>query len=364
MILVFDCSVEGFSIGLLNEAEQLLQQHFNADAYTHTEFLVPSILRVLEKQGTSFQQVSKIITTKGPGSFTGIRVGLAVAAGLQAVLNVPVITVNTLSALAQSWAIEHADVMNLLHIALDTKCGEFYYQPYIQQNGELISNTPPVSISLDQLKTYVGDEIIITHPSSASAFQPKHHHTAHITPLGILHAARNLNPSSNLQPLYVRPANVTQPNRKLHLQHLNTSHADRCLNLLKASFPVPWKAIESVLQAPNTLALGAFLDHLLVGFIVVSIASNEAEILTCAIDSKYRRQGVARTLFHTALNDLNHKRVSHIFLDVDVTNIPAQNMYEKLGFYAVHKRKRYYVHPNGKRTDAIVMRLDLTDTSL
>jgi len=66
----------------------------------HAEELVPMINRALEKSGFTFSQLDLIAVTIGPGSFTGLRTGLAVAKGLGLALNIPVHGVTTLEAVA------------------------------------------------------------------------------------------------------------------------------------------------------------------------------------------------------------------------------------------------------------------------
>jgi len=212
MILTFDSSIEGFSVGLFRNDGTLINQTMNASAYAHTEFLVPEIQGLLSKCQIKFNQITKIITTKGPGSFTGVRVGLATAAGLQAALNVPVITVNTLTALICSWVQRHSHINSHIHVVLDTKCGEVYYQPYSLQSGTISPNEATRSIALDLLKEIAQNEIILTHPSTQSILGPLKSETTLLTAQGMWNAAQYAH-SSDLQPLYVRSANIN-PSKK------------------------------------------------------------------------------------------------------------------------------------------------------
>lgn len=212
MILVFDTSVEGFSIGVFRADGSLVDELVNPEPYAHTEFLVPSIQSLLQRAGVKFDQLTQIVTTCGPGSFTGIRVGLATAAGLKAALNIPIVTVNTLSALALSVPQNLLEEATHFHSVLDTKCGEVYHQAFECANGVFQILDDPKSISLEKLLELSNGGTVVTHPSSADAVSLD---SVLVTPIlleGVLRAT-NFAASNDLQPIYVRPANITQPKK-------------------------------------------------------------------------------------------------------------------------------------------------------
>jgi tRNA threonylcarbamoyladenosine biosynthesis protein TsaB len=211
MILVFDTSIEGFSVGILDLEGKVIHEINNTTPYSHTQFLVPAINQVLSECSIQFQDLTKIITTNGPGSFTGIRVGLATAAGLQAALNIPIITVNTLTALTYAWIVQKNDIHRYIHTVLDTKCGEVYHQTYKYQDGKLITVTDPVSISILTLEQQLDHrDLVIASLSSSAMLQQIPHQVVDLSLFSIWKASDNVNPST-LQPLYVRTAAITYP---------------------------------------------------------------------------------------------------------------------------------------------------------
>jgi tRNA threonylcarbamoyl adenosine modification protein YeaZ len=212
MILIFDTSVEGFSIGLLDPAGQLIQQLNNDTPYAHSELLIPSIIELLQQCNIQFSDLTQIITTKGPGSFTGIRVGLATATGLQIALNIPVFAINTLIGFTCSWLLNAIDIPSIIHTVLDTKCRELYYQKYQFQNNMLVEDEEPSTITIDRLKRNVQEEkgIVITHTTTSTILNDIDHTVVQISSLGMWNAAKQAK-TPDLQPLYVRSANVTHP---------------------------------------------------------------------------------------------------------------------------------------------------------
>jgi len=92
----------------------------------HAEQIMTMISDVMADSSTAFVDLDRIIVTTGPGSFTGLRVGLSVARGFGLVLGKPVVGVTTLQALARCVA-PRADGYPLL-VALDGKKDEVYCQ--------------------------------------------------------------------------------------------------------------------------------------------------------------------------------------------------------------------------------------------
>lgn len=214
MILIFDASIEGFSVGLFHQNGTLIHSVTNSAPYSHTELLVPTIQEVLSKSNVEFQDLTRIITTKGPGSFTGIRVGLATAAGLRTALNIPVMTVNTLSALVHSAMLHQTIHTSHIHAVIDTKCGEFYHQEFAYKEGAILIEAQPRSLSLNEIVSVVVSGTIITDLSTQSMLENIPCIATPLTLEGVLSASKN-GSSEDLQPLYVRSANITQP--KIHV---------------------------------------------------------------------------------------------------------------------------------------------------
>jgi len=143
----------------------------------------------------------------------------------------------------------------------------------------------------------------------------------------------------------------------INIQPLTINDSTNCLEILTATFTTPWKELETIFNTSSNIAWGAFIDDRIIGFIVLSQVLDECEILMCAVNPTHQRQGIARALLTHTLNTL--KKVNSIFLEVDITNFPAQKLYESIGFNIVGTRKNYYLSPNGSYSDAIIMRLSL-----
>lgn len=95
----------------------------------HGEELVPMVERVLAKASIGYEDLNRLGVTIGPGSFTGIRVGLAAARSFSATLNIPVVGIGTLEALALSDRLDHTSSA-VRAVALDARNGLVYAQRF------------------------------------------------------------------------------------------------------------------------------------------------------------------------------------------------------------------------------------------
>lgn len=91
------------------------------------ERLIPMVQEVLAKAGASFADVESVAVTTGPGSFTGVRVGLAAADGIALAAGLPMTGVSVLDVLAWKTAREHPEIQKVCLI-LETKRDDYYVQ--------------------------------------------------------------------------------------------------------------------------------------------------------------------------------------------------------------------------------------------
>lgn len=102
------------------------------------------------------------------------------------------------------------------------------------------------------------------------------------------------------------------------------------------------RQVFSLAQGPDCFALGR-------------VVLDEAELLTIATDPAAQRQGLARGCLNRFLTDCAARGAARVFLEVDAANLPALALYRTAGFTEAGRRKGYYRHADGKRSDAIVM---------
>jgi tRNA threonylcarbamoyladenosine biosynthesis protein TsaB len=107
LILAIDTALEACAVAVLDsETACLRAQESQAMARGHAEALMPMIERVMRKAALPFNALDRIAVTIGPGSFTGLRVGISAARGLGLAAQKPVVGVTTLSAFAAPYLSE------------------------------------------------------------------------------------------------------------------------------------------------------------------------------------------------------------------------------------------------------------------
>lgn len=95
------------------------------------------------------------------------------------------------------------------------------------------------------------------------------------------------------------------------------------------------------------------------GFALIRLAADEAELLTIAVEPRWRGKGVGKALMEAVFSDLLLSPARRMFLEVDEQNRAAIRLYEKLGFSTISSRKGYYPRPDGSAATALVMARDL-----
>lgn len=110
-----------------------------------------------------------------------------------------------------------------------------------------------------------------------------------------------------------------------------------------------------MLDTPHTFLLTAPN-----AFLIGRAVAGESELLTLAVFPDARRQGIATHLIAQFLNESINKAATDAFLEVAAENTPAIALYAATGFTQSGRRRAYYAHPDGTRTDAIVMTQRLT----
>lgn len=139
-ILAFDTCLTACSVAVM-DGEQVLASRAEPMARGHQERLAPLVQDLMGQAGLGFDQLDRIGVTVGPGSFTGLRVGLAFAKGLSAALDRPAIGIGLLEALAEGLPGRVAAV-------LDAKRDQVYLQTFV--GGE--AQTPPRVLSLTEAR--------------------------------------------------------------------------------------------------------------------------------------------------------------------------------------------------------------------
>jgi tRNA threonylcarbamoyladenosine biosynthesis protein TsaB len=133
LILAIDTALDACAAGVLDtEAGKLIAQESLGMKRGHAEALMPLIARVMKESGVAFASLDRIAVTTGPGSFTGLRVGLSAARGIALAANKPVVGLTTLSAYAAPVVSQNLEQPVIS--AIDARHDHVYFQ-VVSGNG-------------------------------------------------------------------------------------------------------------------------------------------------------------------------------------------------------------------------------------
>jgi len=125
-ILAIDTATEACSVALWNDGTSFA--HFEECPREHTQRILPLVKMILTEGNTSLTDLDALAYGRGPGSFTGVRIGIGIAQGLALGAELPMIGVSTLATMAQG-AWRRTGATRVL-AAIDARMGEVYWAEY------------------------------------------------------------------------------------------------------------------------------------------------------------------------------------------------------------------------------------------
>ena len=146
LILNIDSSLETATVSIAKDGI-ILQHEVNAVQKQHASFLHSAVQKLTKDLQISLREVDAIGCTIGPGSYTGLRVGLAAAKGFCYALNKPLVSIGTLEAMAHSMQIQHPDAVQYYCPMIDARRMEAYTALYSEDLAEI---KPAHAIVIDE----------------------------------------------------------------------------------------------------------------------------------------------------------------------------------------------------------------------
>jgi tRNA threonylcarbamoyladenosine biosynthesis protein TsaB len=161
------------SVGLADEHGALACRSLTATT-VHSEQLPSLIQTVLSEAIISLQDLGAVAVSSGPGSFTGLRIGMSAAKGLCFSLKRPLLVVPTFSGLAVSGATKHKAAGKIL-VALDAKKGDFYWGIFKMREGAVRAEGSVLLREPGDLKKGIGSQeglvVVTDSPMVAQSFR-------------------------------------------------------------------------------------------------------------------------------------------------------------------------------------------------
>ena len=350
----------------------------------HTRRLASLIERVLGEAGVRANELGSIATDLGPGSFTGVRVGLATARALALVSGARLLGASSLAALAHATTEPRTLVVPLVGAGRrDLYAG--FFRVASQGRVRLLAAprvcTPEALLgALEEVHALVPDhEVRFVGPGAGR--ERERLEAAHpgstrsglrfdgLSALDLAAAARKPEgpgaglpePGREMEPAYVRPAQAEErvrhkvtgltPARVRTMASVDLPRIDELEHKLFAD-PWPRGSFLDALADPRAVCLVAERGEGVAGYLVATALPPVAELQNLGTAPEQQRAGVARALVDALIDTCRARGVRELALEVRVSNGAAQALYRSHGFQLVGLRRGYYRRPE---EDALLM---------
>ena len=157
-ILNIETATKNCSVALAKDGKTIVCKEIAEEGYSHAERLHVFIEEIIKEAGITLNDLSAIAVSQGPGSYTGLRIGVSAAKGLCYALDIPLIAVDTLQALASQVAISNGLIIPMI----DARRMEVYsavFAPNLERKREVLAEiiTENSFENLQETLYFVGD---------------------------------------------------------------------------------------------------------------------------------------------------------------------------------------------------------------
>ncbi|MCP4021616.1 MAG: tRNA (adenosine(37)-N6)-threonylcarbamoyltransferase complex dimerization subunit type 1 TsaB [Desulfobacteraceae bacterium] len=165
-VISLSTAEQGCSMAFINNNDLVYETYWDSKQ-THSKRLMMMIEHMLEKRvGILLEDVDAFVAAKGPGSFTGLRIGISVVKGLASALSKPEVGISSLDGIA--WRFYHSDVP--VCAMMDAKRKEVYCALYRFQDGDLAEKSDEMVFSPENAIDMAGERILFVG-SGARAYK-------------------------------------------------------------------------------------------------------------------------------------------------------------------------------------------------
>ena len=213
-LLAIDASTEACSVAILFNGETF--HEFELCPQSHSLLLLPMVDRLLAKSGATLADFDALVYGRGPGSFTGVRIGIGVAQGLAFAADIPTVGISTMQTMAQQ-VFEQYQQEKVL-VAIDARMSEVYCAQFSLENGIMeFATTEQVMPPQQCYQTFSGEDKLFPAGTGWQSYQTILSTLTNSLPDVLYPDARymltlakeqvaqgNVQPAEQAQPVYVR----------------------------------------------------------------------------------------------------------------------------------------------------------------
>lgn len=379
-ILSMDTSSDVCSVALL-EDDRIIDEIHNQSEKEHSQSLMPMIKELLERNNITLDNIDLVASGIGPGSFTGIRIGIATVKAFSDAKNIKVVGVNSLEAQAYMVLLKEEKENSKILSMIDARNENAYVAVYRYKNDNLSVYKNPEIMSISNAPEYLDfeDKVYIignvplekvesmlrarASKEQAQGLDVKKYkfvnsNNTFAEAIGVCAYYKYQNglagDSNSIAPMYLNLSQAEKQKKnlddeKIYINEMSISDKEE-IESNYDKFPNIWDEKTFEEDARNSRYFVAKQDNKVVGFVSYTLVLDEVEIMNIVTREDSRNQGIASSLLSYIIRKIDYNKIN---LEVNENNKTALNLYRKFGFKNVGLRKKYY---NGQE-DAILMSL-------
>lgn len=347
-VLAIDTSSDRLLIGLA-DGDRIRAEYNGVVDRNHSERIVIAIDSVLREGDISPTDLDALAVLTGPGSFTGLRVGVATALGLAQAWRKRILAVSNVELARQVWgAVPEAPVL-----AIHCRGNEYYVADF-ERDLRLVSAAEAAREFGD--KVFVGAGAARLADAAAHLKRPLRVETPATWSGGTmaLAIARSAAQWPELDPvnLDVNYILKSQPEMRRDrsqpkIVDLTATDMTDVMAIEQEAFSDPWDHENFAADIANehVITLAARLQGRCVGYLSCIALEDYGYIANVAVHRDYRSRGIGQAILNELEERLRQRSIDSMVLDVRVSNQPAIKFYEKYGFQVLTRRKGFYSKP-------------------
>lgn len=351
MILAVDSSSDRLLIGLA-EAGQMLASYDGLPERNHSERIITELDKLLKSAGVPPDRIDSLAAVTGPGSFTGLRVGIAVVIGLAKTWNREILGGSTQSLHELYFRNRGIEAVTTIHCR-----GEQFYvfadggevevlsvaEIVSRLNGRIFGGPGAASLQefarrSDQAELQLAEPQIYSGGELAELFasNPGRFHQLDPADLQINYVFKS-------QPEQLRE----RAQQSVTIDEMTTSDLDAIVRIEQESFTDAWQreSFEKDIQNRWVITLAAHQAKRCVGYANCLAVDDYGYLANIAVDKEYNSHGVGRMLVDELCKRLQQRRKRRLLLDVRPSNRRAIMFYQKYGFAILTRKQNFYTNP-------------------
>lgn len=382
-ILAIDTSSKRCSVCIFEDNHVIINLN-NDDEKTHSVKLMPMVDQAFKETGLSLDDISLLACCIGPGSFTGVRIGISTVKAFADVKNIPVVGITSLESLAYNVIHDNSSVntidekKTLICSLIDAKnnnvyCGLYYYNEkmnlieifaedinvtmkklkdafeknnfsdiiFVGDGAETYKNTIEDNFKSENICICESESNFQCSPSLAKAGLQKYNEG-------------NYGDSNSIFPVYLRKSQAERAlEEKIKILPMTEADIEEISPNFQTEFDEFWNInnLKNDFQNPNSTYFVARLDNEIVGFAGFLNICDEANIMNIVTKINKRHLGIGSKLLSQLIASAHEQNCKSITLEVNEHNAPAIHLYEKFNFKRIGLRKKYY----NNKDNAIIM---------